>query len=408
MNGRSFLCVPLLAFALPAQAPGPGTARLEGQVVDAMHEPVGNALVVAELDGEEIARTQSDGSGTFVFAKVPQQFVVVRATTTAPDIGAVQVDLLGEERGFARVVLMPARKVSGVVKNETGKPVVGAWVLASPSELAELALATCMGQSDANGRYELTHVAMGPVLLRAWAEGCAVFDGKADGAADMALDCVVKRDAVQHPVVLTGATAGQAAAAARLFVTATRGTMPAPLPPPLARPRPAGVGRWLLCGWPGDELQVHLTVPGIMVSPARHLIPCPAEATTREFTLGDSTSRLRGKLHGPGDLEAVGMTLVVQPLRWPVGNAMRFLTVAQEHGTFVVQAPAMIGDGFAVRMLSSTGVLVGNAPNPAWLIGDFATDVDLQPHDPRPLAQGDRSAGGRRRRDRLRRVPQQG
>ena len=65
-----------------------GTARLEGQVVDALHQPVANAQVVAELDGEEVARTHSDASGTFVFAKVPQQFVVVRTKSGAPVPGA--------------------------------------------------------------------------------------------------------------------------------------------------------------------------------------------------------------------------------------------------------------------------------------------------------------------------------
>jgi len=375
MEERPLLLL-LLALSLSAQAPQvPDLApsRLEGQVVDAMQQPVGNALVVAQLDGEEVARTQSDATGTFVFAKVPQQFVVVRAITATPDIGAVQVDLLGETRGFARIVLMPARKVTGVVKDDSGKPVAGAWVFASPSDLAALATACCMTQGDANGRYELTHVAMGPVLVRAWAEGCTTFDGRADGAGDVSLDCVVKRGGGRsHTIVLTGASAEQAAAA-RLVVTARRGEVSAPIPPPWARLRPIGEGRWVLSGWPRlDALHLHLTVPGATVSPARHVILSTEGPTTREFTVGDPPSCLRGKIAGTAELPAVGLTLVVQPLQEPLNNAVRFLTVTQADGTFAVQSPAATGEWFALRTLSPTAVLQGNAPNPAWFLAEHS------------------------------------
>lgn len=120
MRERSPSAVLLLLLSLPAQEPGlpaNAIARLEGRVVDAMQRPVPAAKVTAEADGRVLATTLTDGSGEFVFGRLPQTIVVVRAAA-ATEVGGNWVDLLGTERSFLRLTTLPARKVAGTVRDD--------------------------------------------------------------------------------------------------------------------------------------------------------------------------------------------------------------------------------------------------------------------------------------------------
>ncbi|MCA8949820.1 MAG: carboxypeptidase regulatory-like domain-containing protein [Planctomycetes bacterium] len=400
MNACSRLQAAAFLLALPVAAQD--TARLEGLVVDPMHEPVANAEIVVEHDGVITATTRSDGSGAFLFTKVPAQYVLVRATTDAPDIGAELVDLWGEKRGFVTVRTGPARKVTGVVRDDLGEPVAGAWVLASPDCRDRRAHMHCRAQADAEGHYELEHVPFGEVLVRAWTDrhDAQAFAGKVDGRTDAALDCVVKRDEAEWcTFALDGATAEQLAAA-ELHVVARHFGFETPLPPPLARPRQVEPGQWQVNGWTiADDLHAWLVLPGATTLPCERVVPVGTGSLSPRLRLGEPEGRIRGTLRDADGAPVGGVPLLVQPMsRAPQINSRRAACVSRPDGTFTIQSPIDYDDRdgrFALRSMSPEVVLVGNNANAVWFVqapdpnGEIelevrpATTLRLQLVDPR-------------------------
>lgn len=363
----------LLVFAAPAQDPLI-RSRLEGRVVDPLHEPVPNAEVVIEHDGIVVATTRSDGDGAFVFPRVPAQFVTVRATTEAPDIGAALVDLWGEGRGFVLVRTGPARRLTGVVRDDRGDPIAGAWVGASPLASMPRSLSHCSGRTDAEGRYELTHVAMGEVQVRAWTavNDSDAFDGVADGAGDAELDCTVAAgQADWWTFVLENADAEQLARA-ELRLMAFHSGRHVPLPPELARPRPAEPGRWEVRGWNrADSVHAWVVLDGATMWPGQHVIARGAGTTKRRFRVGDDESRIRGVLRRPDGGPAAGVAILAQPLSGVAGiNTQRRAAVSGEDGAFTLQSPVAPAARFAMRSMSPATVLAGNDPNPVWFVAN--------------------------------------
>lgn len=366
------LVIPLLAFAAPGQA-HLHHSRLEGQVVDAVHAPVANAEVFVEHDGIVVAKTRSDGQGTFVCPRVPAQFVVVRVTTDTPDVGGTLIDLWGESTGFARIRTLPARKLSGTVLDDADDPVVGAWVLASPTGDPQLAHATCTGRSDENGRYELTHVAMGAVTVRAWTDkhDAAAFRGQVEGRTDETLDCVVTRDAAEwYTFQLEGATPEQCARA-ELHVIASRNRCQMPLPPALARPRQIEPGVWEVSGWTTwDSIHAWVVLDGAVMWPGHHIISEGVGTTRRRFAIGDEDGHIAGTVLDGDGRPVGGMRLLAQPVLRSSDaiNCLRRSSVTAIDGTFSLQAMIDTGAPFALRSMSPLTVLVGNDSNPVWFV----------------------------------------
>jgi len=370
-----------LAASLSAQIlpqPGGGRARLEGLVLDPLRAPVPNALVVAELDGLEVARTRSDGSGTFLLPRLPQAFVVVRATSAGPDVGALQIDLLGEQCGFAEIVLLPARRVAGLVKDEDGKPVAGAWVAAAPTDLPQLALASCTARSGADGRYELGHVLMGPARVVAWAEGFDAADEDVDGTADVALDCELSREAwTSRTIELAGGAAAEVERAV-LIVESWQGPRRFPLPPPLARPAAEAPGRWVLRGWPrADLLRARFDMPGACIDPPENGHLGGDRTTSCTFQLGSAAHRLRGRIADAPGLLAAGLPLMVQATSDMPGNGQRRTAVVRADGSFELPSPVDPRGEYALRTLSPVAVLQGNNPNPVWWVARHEPGSEL-------------------------------
>ncbi|MCA8977788.1 MAG: carboxypeptidase regulatory-like domain-containing protein [Planctomycetes bacterium] len=384
MRGQTPLAALLLVLAVPAQAPRPVTrpqARLEGQVIDPRHEPVANAEVFVEHDGIVVAHTRSDGLGTFVFAAVPAEFVVVRATTDAPDVGGVLVDLWGQHRAFTWLRTMPARELSGTVRDEAGNPIANAWIGAAPSGAPDLAYACCNGRSDADGHYRLRHVAMGPVQVRAWTEqrDAAAFVSSIEGHTDATLDCVVTADTADWCTFrLLDATAEQCAGA-RLRVIALHDDAQMPMPPELARPPQSEPGRWELHGWTADdELHAWVELDGATMWPVEHVLEVGVGTTTRRFRIGDQDGLLRGRLLANEGIAADGIGLLLQPFDGGVSplNCRRQLATTTADGSFSIQAPVNTGAKFALRSTSRATVLVGNNSNPVWFVERH--DIDKQ------------------------------
>ncbi len=369
MRERLPLTVLMLAFAfaLPAQVPQLPTARLEGVVVDPMQRPVAGATVVVEVDGEERARTTSDGVGTFVIGKLPQGVVVVRATTSTPDIGGTWVDLLGIHRGFARITLMPARKVTGIVRDDQGKATAGAWVVSAPHDCVEFSHAACVAQADAQGRYELTHVPFGSVLLRAWAPGCDAGEVTLDGDGDRQQDLIVQSDGVDAQTFhLREADAAQRTTA-RLVVTASRRGLPVPLPPPLRRLSPDEHGDVVVAGWPrSDVIKAWFEVPGALVTPPRHTTVADVNDANWRFHVGATESCIRGRLVGNG-LRVDGRLVLVQPIA-SEGSLWRVVGRTAADGSFILPSPVDRGLDFALRLGDGDATVDGQQPDPCWYV----------------------------------------
>ncbi|MCA8966938.1 MAG: carboxypeptidase regulatory-like domain-containing protein, partial [Planctomycetes bacterium] len=356
-----------LALALPAQAPDFPTARLEGVVVDPMQRPVAGAEVVVEVDGEERARTHSDGEGTFVVGKLPQGVVVVRATTSTPDIGGTWVDLLGIDRGFAHVTTMPARKVSGTVRDRDGNSVAGAWVVSAPYDGIEFVHASCVVQADAQGHYELSHVPFGNVLLRAWAPGYDAGQATLDGAVDRQQDLIVQADGIDMQTFrLLDADAAQRQAA-RLVVTASLGGLPVPLPPPLRRLSPDERGEVIVRGWPrGDVIKAWFTVPGALVTPPRHTTVANVNDAHWRFHVGASAACIRGRLAG-GGLRVGNRLVLVQPIA-AEGSLWRVVGLTAADGSFTLPSPVDGGLDFALRLCAEDAAVAGDPQSPCWYV----------------------------------------
>lgn len=364
---------------LPAQAPGLPSVSVEGRVVDAQHRPIGAALVRAELDGVEIARCAADAMGQFTFAALPQAFVVLLATAPTPDIGAVEVDLLGESRVFAEVVLLPARKVSGTLRDDAGKAIEGAWITAAPSDLPLFTPAACMARSDANGYYELTHVLMGPARMRFWAPGHDGQGAAIDGHEDVTQDATLPQGEERVLEVALESDSPELLAAARLMVSSRSG---AALPPPLLHPEQDRPGHWTVCGWcfPG-ELAVHLACKGAVVTPSVTQLASGTRQQTIAFRVDAEAPSLQGTFTAAGKPDAAGLHfagvgLLAQPLEGPANNWNRIYTTVVASGAFTMQSPVAAGEWFAMRTLSNRVVFDANAQNPTWFLGQFLDRED--------------------------------
>ncbi len=360
----------LLAFAAPAQISVP-TARLEGHVVDPLHEPVGNAEIIVEYDGVVAARTRSDGNGTFVLPRVPARYVLVTAKADGPQIGAQVIDLWGQSRTYAELRTMPARRITGVVRDDAGAPVANAWVGASPMVAHDLSVAHCTTRSDDQGRFDLSHVGVGFTQVRAWTtqHECAPFLTEIDSNDDVELECVVERGkAIHRTVVLEGATPEQLKIT-ELRVAAFFTDELRPLPPELARPEPVGPGHWELVGW-NDIDHMHLWLEGDAVQtwPNAYVVENGRRSVRLRFHVREADAAIQGSVFDAEGNPVVGLGLMTQSLRAPKVNHARRTATTDANGQFVVQSPVDPGETFAMRSITEDLVLAGNDRNAAWFV----------------------------------------
>ncbi|MBL8751317.1 MAG: carboxypeptidase regulatory-like domain-containing protein [Planctomycetes bacterium] len=332
-------------------AQSPPTCRLEGTVVDPMQRPVAGAEVRAEVSGELVSRTFTDAEGAFVLAQLPWAVVTLRATAAAPEIGAEWVDLLGLERHHVSIVTAPARRVTGVVRDDAGTAMPLAWVVAAPFDCDRLALASTMVQCDTSGNFVLPHVAFGKNLLRAWAPDHDAFEGEVDGNRDAFVECRVERDASQERFfVLTGDTSRAPTAA--LDLTVLHGGFPLPLPAALRR-IPLIDGRWTVRGWSfADAMVVRATIGGAPAVPVRYDFPEGSGRRERAFADRGEAGRLTGRIVGARGPHSAW--IVIERVDNDARVPLRTFTRSGDDGTFVAAVPVEPDDGFRLRVLDPT------------------------------------------------------
>ena len=340
------LPVTLLCLAAGAAAQTP--TRLEGLVLDPLSQPVANARLTAELDGATLAETRSDASGTFVFANLPERVFVVRATTEAPDVGAVLVDLAAQPRGFAMLRTMPARRVHGTVRGADGNPVAGAWISCTPLTAAAFATAASATTSDERGDFELTHVPFGRAALRVWATERAGFAATIEGIADTRQDCALPdEEAAERGFRVVDATPAQLATV-RIAVTATHTAIELMLPSSLRQPAPGADGVFVVRGWPrSDRMLARLHSASFALDPAEACVEADLPDRVKQvYVVGDGDgATVRGRL-----TSAEGMR--VGNVRLAVGDASRSQVVETAgDGSFVFPSPVARGETFWMRCL---------------------------------------------------------
>lgn len=342
-------------------------------MIDPLERPVVGAMVTAEIAGEVIARTPCDAEGRFVFGKLPADTVVVRALATGA-IGGAWLDLLGLERQYAILRTMPARAVSGVVVDDAGARVGGAWVMAAPDAADPIAVASCVAQADDQGRFVLQHVPFGRDLVRAWAPGYDAFAGELDGCDAAPITCVVLREAViERTFDLVGEGAAERTEA-RLLVRAWHNGMPLPLPPALRAPRRVD-DRWTCAGWcAADAMSCRLD--GVAVAPRGYLIPEQTGSRQRDFRIVDAgEAQLTGYLAGPG---AANAWLAVKPLGDARGD-YRVVVQADGTGHFSLPAPVAAGEDYVLRIVhgecavatEQAGDAAAKPATNGWLVARF-------------------------------------
>lgn len=346
------LGVLFLASNLLAQA---ATRRLEGLVQDPLGQPVANAAVVAEVDGQPLLHTHTDGSGTFLLGRLPAAVVTVRATTTAPEVGAARIDLRDTARAFAVLRVVPARPVRGSTVDAKGQPIAGAFVSSVPLGSAELSPLGVLVQSDAKGHFELPAVPFGRNALRGWAPGCAGFAAIIDGTTATTVVCPLLADDVQErSFVLEDSTPAQRAAA-RLVVRCVAEEAELPLPPALHTPPLGDDGRWHVDGWPHeDSMLARLELAEAFVEPALLQIAAGAGDRPRQFYLGTGEAIfVRGVLTAASGTKTAGIPLLATG---PEGLP-RVVATTRDDGSFTLQSPVARGMHFLLQCLDPDFVL---------------------------------------------------
>jgi hypothetical protein len=174
---RPLLLVAVLAVPLAAQTPAapPTTTEAtfvcEGRVVDLRGEgvPVSRLRVVdAAAPDVVLAKSTADGEGWFRFGKVPQRSGLSLEATADGRCTARQS--VSSTSGMLTVKVHDGAVVRGTLHDRAGKPVANTLVRAS-LECRVLFGAYGEGRTDAEGRFELHGVPLGPCRIGAWIAG---------------------------------------------------------------------------------------------------------------------------------------------------------------------------------------------------------------------------------------------
>ena len=166
-------------------------SRITGRVVDQKGEPLARAYVGTSKSGMGHQNTETGSDGLFELEGVEPG----RNTLNASAIGFVRLELVGfevPEGGVLRdveLVLEPGTSLSGSVHDAAGRPVMGAGIGVSANGTERLG----GGSTDADGRYRVEDVGIGPRVVRVrhekFAEAAKEFETR---AGENALDIVLE------------------------------------------------------------------------------------------------------------------------------------------------------------------------------------------------------------------------
>jgi protocatechuate 3,4-dioxygenase beta subunit len=238
--------------------------------------------------------------------------------------------------------------VSGTVKDEAGKPVAGAQLVAQTTAPGYID-APCAA-TDAEGRFRLAGAALGDTLIAVFAPGYRLLEERRDLRADQVLDLRLLTGAgTTLRIHVSGATREQLASARCAFNVTRGGEADAILPPSVREGTPDADGVWQVTGLPRD-LQycfIRVNVPDAVVAPRFLAAPAGKELHELEFqVLATGGSRIHGIL-----VDAAGKPLPGLALRChnrDRGKPATATTAAD--GTFTIECPVPVGEAFVLAL----------------------------------------------------------
>lgn len=138
-------------------------ARVSGIVLSPEGAPVADARVEALAPDVDAAR--SDAEGRFQLSGIPPGGIRVRAQAEGYGAGVADLSLVPGQAASQDVVLVPPTAVSGQVSDGGGSPLADAvvWVTGPADER--------QGRSDAEGKFRVEGLGMGPFLVSATKAG---------------------------------------------------------------------------------------------------------------------------------------------------------------------------------------------------------------------------------------------
>lgn len=314
---RSFpFTIWLTAGAAWAQAPAPATVEtivIEGRVVDMRGEGMPAAAVVvtpATEQTEVLGRTTADGDGYFRLGKVEKR---PGLRVTADCAGKAVDSSFASGGGAVRIVVHDAARIQGLVVDRDGKPVpkipVRAW-------LSTRVLRTAYdATTDADGRFVLPRVALGPVRFTAWIDGQGLAEAWQLVAADGDVRLAPRPGkATSLRITVEGLPTPAPTVSIRLLPY-EEGSL-RELPPPLAAPTLAADGSWQAHDLPDAEYRVSLGAAGFAFAP--HEAVCkpttgPHRLTFRASATASGTSlQCNYRVVGADGQPAAGVPMVMR------------------------------------------------------------------------------------------------
>ena len=199
----------------------PPGLTVEGTVVDPQGRPIEEAVVSAQPGsfmaartfllerGEEPLKTGPDGRFALQGLREGTRIEIQAWKEGYLEGSAGGVDIPAP--GPVRIVLEPGVRIAGRVVSEDGKPIAGARVVTFSGEggtgmMGTRGLRGGMGHADEQGRFELTGVEPGKLVLRASAPGYLVGEARVEAAAGQAPEEV--RIVLRTGAVVTGKVVG--------------------------------------------------------------------------------------------------------------------------------------------------------------------------------------------------------
>jgi hypothetical protein len=360
----------VLGIALPPQGTPAPAARIEGTVVDALCAAVADAEVIALVQGREVARGRSDGSGAFALADLPHEVVIVRARGKGLAFAVARVDLTGDDFAAPRLQCFASRTLTGRVLADD-KPAAGAQVIAEPDDLPEFVDAPPCAVTGADGSYRLEGVVVGPARVRVWGPGLPLAEKASEGPGDATVDFALSpRDARELIVRVHGASPAQLASTRVTLAAVANGERTA-LPPGLTCGTPDAEGNVRFPGYPARLFVTHVmvAVPGAVTEPWRG-----EGDVTAEFHVAAAASRLlRGVVHDPRGRPLAHRQVLLRPFDDPPWSFSVVRGETGDDGAFALVCPVSKGVKFALRLVDEEWVVQqGRTWRPdAWFVDAF-------------------------------------
>src|SRR5262245_33661871 len=180
----SILVLATLTRTQEGKALTPEPLVLEGRVVDLRGNGVPAAkgwIATPEAVDAALAKTTADGDGYFRMKAPLQRNLQVHATGEGTCRGAVPLGT-----GAVTIAVHDAATVCGVLRNRAGQPLKDVAVRAYPTGRV-LYQSHATARTNAEGRFELLRVALGPTRIVAWVDG----EGLAEVAQRIGGNCEI-------------------------------------------------------------------------------------------------------------------------------------------------------------------------------------------------------------------------